>query len=272
MSDPAPAHAQPAAFTCANCGHENTGGWCTACGQKQIHAGDLGLRHAWHHVTHELLHVDGKIFNSLRLLLTRPGQLTLDFVEGRRARHVHPIRIFLIVGAVFFLLARVNSPFDVSMTIAPQLNPEALESIDRRAEQLGVTRAEIMARAAATANDAYKPLSLVVTLLSGLVLWLLFRGRRPYLAENLVMTLHLASFNMLAWFVLGWFVRMEATRTIASLGLTLAIAGYFLFAARRVYGGGWFGLFLKWLAVELFKGVLVFVALSYIWAMTLRGP
>ena len=39
-------------------------------------------------------------------LLIRPWQLTNDFNAGRRARYVHPLRLYLIASIVFFLVAR----------------------------------------------------------------------------------------------------------------------------------------------------------------------
>ena len=70
------------AFTCPNCGLVDTGEYCSDCGQKRVHDGDLSLHHAWHHLVHETLHLDGRIFHSLKLLFTKPGQLTLDYPRG----------------------------------------------------------------------------------------------------------------------------------------------------------------------------------------------
>ena len=42
----------------------------------------------------------------MTLLLLRPWQLTNDFNAGRRARYVHPLRLYLIASVLFFLLAR----------------------------------------------------------------------------------------------------------------------------------------------------------------------
>jgi len=71
----------PPAFTCPNCQTTGQDEYCPHCGQKRFHDGDLSLRHAWHHVLHETLHLDGRVFTTLKLLFTRPGQLTLDFVD-----------------------------------------------------------------------------------------------------------------------------------------------------------------------------------------------
>src|SRR5688572_3797476 len=95
-----PPHAAPG---CANCATESAGEFCLQCGQKRAHDGDMSLRHAWHHVVNETLDLDGRIFGTLKLLFLRPGQLALDYIERRRARHVHPLRLFLVFSAVFFL-------------------------------------------------------------------------------------------------------------------------------------------------------------------------
>src|SRR5262245_47034553 len=92
-------HAHDDAFRCLNCGAENRGEFCSRCGQKRLHDGDLTLKHAWHFVLHEMLHVDGKLVSTLRQLLTRPGQLTLDFVEGRRTSQVNPVQLLLLFSA-----------------------------------------------------------------------------------------------------------------------------------------------------------------------------
>ncbi|HEY6553716.1 MAG TPA: DUF3667 domain-containing protein [Vicinamibacteria bacterium] len=96
--EPGP-HAPRPADACENCGAAGSGEWCPGCGQKRVHAGDLSLRHATHQLVHEVFHLDGRLWGTLRLLLTRPGQLSLDFLEGRRQRHLHPARVYLVTAA-----------------------------------------------------------------------------------------------------------------------------------------------------------------------------
>src|SRR4029453_9696672 len=40
---------------------------------------------------------------TLRLLFTRPGQLTAEMLAGRRARYIPPVRLYLVASVVFFL-------------------------------------------------------------------------------------------------------------------------------------------------------------------------
>jgi uncharacterized protein (DUF1697 family) len=63
-------HAAVAGTVCGNCGAELAGAYCQACGQKAI-GPDVSLDDFFHEAFHEFAHVDGKIVQTLRLLLTK---------------------------------------------------------------------------------------------------------------------------------------------------------------------------------------------------------
>jgi Protein of unknown function (DUF3667) len=58
-----------------------------------------------HDVTHEFLHVDSKIFRTVKLLLLKPGFLTREYFEGRRVRYVSPLRVYLVFSVIYFAAA-----------------------------------------------------------------------------------------------------------------------------------------------------------------------
>jgi Protein of unknown function (DUF3667) len=61
----------------------------------------------WHFITHffnDITHFDGKFFSTGRLLLTRPGFLSKEYIQGRRSDYLHPIRLYIFSSAIFFLL------------------------------------------------------------------------------------------------------------------------------------------------------------------------
>lgn len=96
-------HTQEA--TCLNCGTLLIGEHCHACGQRRrVHR---TLRAFFHDLLHGLLHFEGKIWNTLPLLLWKPGELTRRYIDGERARFVSPIALFLF--SVFLMFAVVNS-------------------------------------------------------------------------------------------------------------------------------------------------------------------
>lgn len=86
---------------CENCGAKLTGHYCAQCGQAAI-----DYRRSFGHVVldvlNEFLNWDSKFFGTLGLLITRPWRLTNEFVEGKRVRHVHPLRLYLLASVVFF--------------------------------------------------------------------------------------------------------------------------------------------------------------------------
>lgn len=63
----------------------------------------------------ELFDFDGRMLVSLRLLLTRPGFLSYEYVRGRRAAYTSPIRMYVVVSLVFFLVLPMILP-DTSVT------------------------------------------------------------------------------------------------------------------------------------------------------------
>ena len=243
-------------FSCTNCGRENHGDFCATCGQKRLHPGDLGVAHVWHHIVHELLHLDGKIFNTLRLMFVRPGRLTLDFLEGRRARHIHPIRLFLVFSSIYFFFAHLDVTKN-NQGLNVRLNSEALARVDARAAETGSTRAEVLEGLHARLRPVQKSVILASLLLNGFWLWAMFRGRWHYLGEHMVMALHLASFQLVVLTITGWFeLRPVGTWLTVDPWPLVASLLYFLPASRLVYGGAWPALFVKWL-VQVSVGIVI---------------
>jgi uncharacterized protein DUF3667 len=52
-----------------------------------------------------LTHADSRLWRTLWFLISRPGFLTVEFLEGRRARYLPPLRLYLVLSVVLFLVA-----------------------------------------------------------------------------------------------------------------------------------------------------------------------
>jgi hypothetical protein len=81
-----------------------TGAYCAACGQRNTPPNPT-LRDFADEWFNEILHWDGKLPSTLKALMTKPGLLTVDFLNGRRARWLSPLRLYLICSVVYFLTA-----------------------------------------------------------------------------------------------------------------------------------------------------------------------
>ncbi len=87
---------------CLNCGTQVAGRFCQTCGQENI----VTHQNFWsltRHFIYDIFHFDGKFFDTLRYLFTRPGFVPREYVNGRRQAYLDPIRMYLFTSAVFFL-------------------------------------------------------------------------------------------------------------------------------------------------------------------------
>jgi hypothetical protein len=87
---------------CLNCGAAMAGPFCARCGQKAPMI-ELTLGELLRDTTHELTNLEGKVPATLKALLVAPGRLTQDFLAGRRARWLTPLRLYLICSVAYFL-------------------------------------------------------------------------------------------------------------------------------------------------------------------------
>ena len=93
-----------AAAACRNCGATVSGRYCSNCGQvTDVHV--PSTREMIHEALEGLTHSDSRIWSTLKCLLFKPGQLTQEFVAGRRAAYLPPFRLYLILSVAFFLIA-----------------------------------------------------------------------------------------------------------------------------------------------------------------------
>lgn len=126
---------------CLNCGAQLDLAFCPQCGQKNK-SYNLSFRELFSHFLEELLDVDARVLSSIRLLFTKPGFLSKEYVKGRRISYLPPVRIYLVASILFFLSLSLNTlipdfknnPFFKELTETGDIG-EALENtIDSKAE------------------------------------------------------------------------------------------------------------------------------------------
>lgn len=86
---------------CLNCNTEVQGRYCQNCGQENIEPKET----VWHLIAHffqDITHFDGKFFSTVKYLVIRPGFLSREYMVGRRASYVNPIRMYIFTSAFSF--------------------------------------------------------------------------------------------------------------------------------------------------------------------------
>lgn len=118
--------------TCANCDAPLSGPYCAQCGQH-AHESARSLGALLHDGWHSFTHLDGRFWGTMRLLMLRPGQLTVEYFAERRARYVPPVRLYLVLSVVMFATFSVTTSHTVTTTTsapekragAPAVTPAA---------------------------------------------------------------------------------------------------------------------------------------------------
>lgn len=247
---------------CLNCGAALHGSFCSTCGQRAVPP-DPSVTELARDAWQELSGYDGRIAATIRGLL-RPGYLTREYVAGRRARYLSPVRLYLIVSVIYFLAAsstpptmsttrrgELAAPGGVQIGITGSANGVALSAEERADLLASVEKApwvlRPLLRAVATDPIAFR--ARVLTIMPRVFFALLpvfaaivalFYRRRRF-PTSLVFAVHLHAFAF-AMFTLSEAAKLTGSVgfavTVASM-MTVVFAAYVLMALRAVFGGSW---------------------------------
>jgi hypothetical protein len=107
-------HTPPIGTPCANCATPLQGPWCHACGQsgEDFHRSIFRL---CAEIVEGLFHMDGRLWRTLPDLMLRPHRLTRAYLEGHRAPQIPPLRLFLVVLLMIFLVGGLTSQKAVTL-------------------------------------------------------------------------------------------------------------------------------------------------------------
>lgn len=105
---------------CLNCHSPLKGEYCHLCGQRADRR-ELTLAGLLGEIADELFSWDSRLWRTLGPLLFKPGFLSAEFMAGRRARYVPPLRLYLIISFLLFLVLSLpgNSLFQVNVNKTP---------------------------------------------------------------------------------------------------------------------------------------------------------
>ena len=208
---------------CDNCGAPQSGRYCSSCGQQQDDPRQSIGRWVAKIVQDELS-LDGRLPKTLAMLFRSPGGLTADWIAGRRARHIHPFRLYLMASIVLF-----------SVTFVMGLPLGGL-SIEMPGIGIGRTIREITTNAMAGQLQTMLTFGAMV-MVPVFALWLrviLWRTEH-LLVDHLVFSLHQHSALMLL-LVVAWPILFVLPVWWSLLGVTLLAVVHAIVAYRVVYG------------------------------------
>lgn len=120
---------------CPNCGTLIAGQFCQGCGQP-AHLHVPSAREFLHEFIAHYVALEGKLWKSVALLLFRPGRLTRDYIEGKRARYVEPLRLYLSFSIIFFAIFKLGGGFSIGNGMPETPPAQQVEaSVEQKAGQ-----------------------------------------------------------------------------------------------------------------------------------------
>jgi hypothetical protein len=219
---------------CKNCNTPLGAGFqfCPQCGQKNIEL-ERPLPELLGEAVREAIDVDGRALRTLWALLRQPGLLTSEFLAGRRRFYTPPVRLYLVISLLFFLLTAWIAGKGILLNEGQTLESDA------------VGQARLFA-------DYVPQLMFVLLPVFAMLLKVAFRQRLYF--HHIIHSLHLHS---AAYIVLGLMLPLERAAAgsvlamAAQLFLFVYMLAYFVISVHRVYRTSWF------VAAGKFLGILI---------------
>lgn len=231
---------------------------------------------------------DSRVWQTLIVLMRRPGLLTLHYWQGIRARYVAPVRLYFFISFFTFLLLTLLPKEtgvqidinDADSTATVQTFPDDANGSEEgdtanREDDVNQWIKEFIQPALQDPNRTIAYFSqrlpwiyFFIMPIFASVLQLFYRKRESYYVPHLIFTLHVYAAGFLLY-ALG-----KATGFVSGLEFVpgIAILGnlcYLYFALRRVYEEGWLRTILKQICLLFVHGIGALIGIVLLSVYTL---
>lgn len=245
--------------------------YCGRCGEKRRDHADWKLSRMAAEAFAEITDLEhSKLWQTLRLLVFKPGQLTREYWSGRRKRFLGPVKLYVVFFALQLVLYSIPAPtaiYDVRTLVALDTTGKFARRLDEWANKRGVPARQFVQEINSRWQSYNYWSQFVDPLLAALALKLIFRRRRLYFAEHLIFALHVLAFISLSYLVTWPFDVLFGIQTSPGTILTAVslawAAVYSVLALRRAYAESWLAAVIKGFTIYFLIGiasVLVWVA------------
>jgi hypothetical protein len=209
---------------CKNCQAPLQSGakFCLQCGQSTASLNRPFLD-VIQEMAHELLDIDGRLWLTVRTMLSKPGKLTEEFNLGKRIKYTPPLRLYLVISILFFIIfSKLYQVYDPGTLLTESM------------------------------LSYYSKAMFILFPLFALIVQLFFR--QSFYIGNLVFSMHLHSMVYLILILIAPLEAMEQSHTaflLLQIPPVLYLFWYILTAFKVVYQQAWWKIILKSMAIYM---------------------
>ena len=280
---------------CTNCSAqlEMSYTYCPQCGQEN-HDLNIPLRHLLEEAIEGIFHFDIKSIRTIKALAFKPGFVTSEFIKGKRARYVPPIRLYIFISFLFFLLlslspgrhesvSSADSPHTKKGITYNEINSQELQGLqqaqlDSLMQSRGMALTLLnrymvrqLSRIGKEGQEGFNHLLMkgisymmfALMPLFALFVFLLNRKKAQYYIGTLIFSIHYHSFVFLLLIVSLVVDRLPGTSLIWAIAIIICPV-YLYLALRYMYQGSR----MKMIGKTLLVGMLQFASMALLFFVT----
>lgn len=258
--------------SCKSCGNVVAGHYCSACGEKVLTPDDHTLKHYLGALLNAFTFADSKLWNTLKAVVLRPGELSAAYMDGRRVRYMRPVGFFFLANFIYFtvpLFETFNSSLSSQLS-SQNYSTWARQKVEAQLTGNGITMEEFAARYEPASTNNAKLLLVAMVFLLVVPLALLYLRKSSYASAYVTAAFELMAFHLwvstllLGLITFGVVKLMRAVQVpVEPLSVDAVLFVPFVLLhlwvtlglSRRFFGCSWGG--------SLWRTVLLFFGLQY---------
>lgn len=227
---------------CLNCSAELHGKFCHECGQKVLEPGDRTLKHLVYQFLGSAFFLENNFVKNLWTLLTKPGKLPLDFIEGRRKRWMPPFSLFLLVNLFYFLYSPLS---DLNLRLHEQLNQFhgrlATKLVNTKLQERGITMEQYAPEYNKKSTSYSNSLIILHLPIYAGFLTLIYYRKRYFFADHFIHGIYFFAFVLILGLIQTGLIYAlmdlfgQKIFNVTGFGFAIFVLLYLFFSLKRTY-------------------------------------
>lgn len=236
---------------CVTCDNKFKGKFCSHCGEKIRNHEERSILGFLENLLNAFTFLDGKFFKSIKLLITKPGQLSRNIVDGSQVPYMKMLSLFFVANFFYFIFPSFdsfNSSLNTQMNLLEGHSEQVTTIVNNHLTNEGITLDEFRKDYESQSTNISKLFVIVLALGFTVILAVINYSKKIYFFDHFLLSLEFYSFLILFCYVFIPGILMLIIRGVAGIFgadwsvilsdnifyfVMIFILGYFLFRSQR---------------------------------------